>query len=271
MAYVDFEKIAAPANPDANFIRLYNNTSLGKLVAIDESGNTCNVGGMATSDYRLIRVLKLTTTGGATYTPTSGARAAFIECVGGGGAGGGAASSTGGTNNSVGAGGGGGGYSASWITSLASSYSYTVGTGGIVGTAGNNAGGNGVDTTFNTTTIVAKGGTGGSGGGASGTALGGRANGGAGGIAGTGDTTIVGGQGHWGVAFSVVAATGMLSGRGGDAAKSYGLGGAAIQTSGAGVSGQNYGGGGSGGADAATTNRQGGVGAQGIILIWEYI
>lgn len=81
---------------------------------------------------------------------------------------------------------------------------------------------------------------------------------------------MVGGVGHWGVAFSVVAATGMLSGSGGDAALGFGTGAESIQASGVGLAGNVYGGAGSGGADASTNNRQGGVGGNGIIRLWEY-
>ncbi len=101
--------------------------------------------------------------------------------------------------------------------------------------------------------------------------LGIRSFGGAGGVAGTGDRTIQGEQGYPSIVYApTVAATGAQSGRGGAAGMGYGMGAPEIQASGAGSAGLLYGGGGSGGVDSASTTRQGGAGANGIIRIWEW-
>jgi hypothetical protein len=273
-------KIATPATPAAGKGELYYSSSLtpNTLAFIDESGNVSRLGGLGTKDYRLVKRLYLYN-GTTTYTPTSGVSALHIEALGGSGAGGGAATSTGGTNNSIGAGGGAGGGARLWTTSnVVGAHTVAIGAAGAVGTAGNNAGGNGGNTTFADTTaavvLQANGGTGGAGGGASGTVVSAVAAGGAGGTASgtpaesaTG-ATWQGADGDWSIRFSVVAATGMLSGKGGDS--QYGSGGAAIQVSGTGNAGRKYGGGGSGGADAAAANRTGGAGAVGIMVVEEW-
>lgn len=277
MSRLILNQIATPSpNPAAGKGYLfYSSTSVpAALMFLDENGNLCRLGGLTTKDYRLVKVTSLLN-GTTTYTPTSGTQATFVEVIAGGGAGGGAASSTGGTNNSVGGGGGGGGYAMVWSTAnVVGAHTVAIGAGGTVGTAGNNVGGTGGNSTYADTAaaVIAQGngGVGGGGGGASATALGGRGAGGAGGTGPTGDRGIQGEDGDWGVAFSIVAATGMLSGKGGKSGLGFGGGGASVQTSGAGAAGRVYGGGGSGGADAATTNRQGGAGANGLIRVWEY-
>ncbi len=172
--------------------------------------------------------------------------------------------------------GGGDVWASKWATTAVSGAhtSIAVGAGGTPGTAGNNPGGNGGDTTFTDNAAgaicVGKGGTGG-GGSAVSTVAQPLAAGGAGGVAGTGDRSIVGEDGCWSLHFTNTQATGALSGRGGMAAMGYGPGGKEVQsTGGAGVTGNLYGGGGSGGLDANSTTRQGGAGGNGIIRIWEY-
>jgi len=64
-----------------------------------------------------------------TYTTRVGVKALFVEAIGAGGVGGGAAASS--SNISIGAGGGGGAYCNKFISSPASSYLITIGTGGI--------------------------------------------------------------------------------------------------------------------------------------------
>lgn len=277
MSRLRLVKIATPTTPATNKGEIFYSSTLSPatLAFIDESGNVLRLGGLGNKDYRLVKYTTILN-GTTSYTPTSGVAALDVICIGGGGAGGGAASSTAGTNNSIGGGGGGGGWARSWVTTNVSGShgSIAVGAGGTQGTAGNNPGNAGGDTTFTDNTaaaqVVGKGGSGGPGGGASGTVVGAVVAGGAGGVTGTGDRTGQGSDGGWSLRFSVVAATGMLSGPGGVSGLGFGSGGAAIQTSGAGNSGRVYGGGGSGGADAASTNRQGGVGANGIIYIGEY-
>lgn len=279
MSRVRFTKIATPSNPVATKGEMFYSSSLtpAAIAAVDESGNVMRVGGFTTKDYRLVTRSKILN-GTTTYTPTSGVSALLVECVGGGGAGGGAAAGTAATNFGTGGGGGGGEYTTKWVTTLVSGAhaSIAVGAGGTVGTAGANPGGTGGTTTFtdNTgaTVLTAIGGTGG-GGSATSAALG-ESNGvgGAGGTGGTGSDFAVQGQdGDNAAIFApTVAATGACSGTGGSSGKGFGTGGKKITASGAGVAGRIYGGGGSGGLDSAATTRQGGAGANGIIVIEEY-
>lgn len=215
--------------------------------------------------YAFLSRTIISATGAGTYTVPAGVRAILVECIAGGGAGGSSASLA--VSASAGGGGGGGAYSNKFITSLATSYSYSVGTGGTASAAGNNAGGNGNDTTFDTTTVVAKGGTGGNGGGAGTTTplfvlggLGGLASGGA------GDVKLDGSPGE--TAYMPSGTVG-CSGAGGNSF--YGAGALARIAQAAGVTGNLFGGGGSGGLSlnggAAT---QGGAGAAGFIIINEY-
>jgi hypothetical protein len=210
-----------------------------------------------------------TFTSSGSYTVPASVTSIIVECWGAGGGGG--SSNTNGTARRAGGGGGGGGYSSSTIAVVPGTvYNIVVGTGGTGGVAGN--GGNGTTSTFNTNTVVANGGNGGGRGSAG--------SGGAGGALGTGNNRYTGGNGAAGV-----NATG--SGGGGGGAGSTGNGGNASGTSagtgsstnggngGAGVTtsvngnnGNNYGGGGSGGNTlAAGTERNGGTGANGLVVI----
>lgn len=281
MSQLRLNKVATPSSPAANKAAIYYSSSLtpNVLAAIDESGNILRLGGFGSKDYRLVNAPDASRTilnGTTTFTPTSGASALYVECVGAGGAGGGAAAGTAATNFGSGGGGGGGGWSSVWETTLVTGAhgSVAVGAGGTAGTAGANAGNNGGDTTFTSSAAAAicvgKGGTGGASA-ATSAALGIRSFGGAGGVAGTGDRTVQGQDGFPSIVYAPTqAATGAQSGRGGSSGMGYGHGAREIQTSGAGTTGLVYGGGGSGAVDSAATARSGGAGANGIIRIWEY-
>lgn len=276
MSRLRLNKIATPASPAASKGELFYSSTLSPAAPafIDESGNILRVGGLTTKDYRMVLVTTILN-GTTSYTPTAGVSALWVEAWGGGGAGGGAAAGTAATNIAAGGGGGGGGYAMKWITTAVSGAhtSIAVGAGGTAGVAGNNAGGNGGDTTFTDNAagavVVGKGGTGGSGSAVS-TIAQSLAAGGAGGVAGTGDRTTQGEDGDWSIKFTNTAANGALSGKGGMSSQGMGTGGAAIQASGAGNAGRVYGGGGGGALDAASTNRQGGIGGNGIIRVWEF-
>lgn len=205
------------------------------------------------------------TTGGAgTYTTPAGVRAIKVECVGGGGAGGGCGTAA---TNSAGAGGGGAGaYAVALITSPAASYAYVVGAGGTPGAAGANNGGAGVNTTFNTTTVVAVGGSGGLA--DTVTTLHAGGLGGAGGLASgsTGDFKSNGAPGGNGVSF---AAAQCLSGAGGPSV--YGGGAvSAKNATGAGVAGTSGGGGSGATIVSGGANQAGGAGGAGLIIVTEY-
>lgn len=202
----------------------------------------------------------------ATYTPTSGARAIYVEVVGGGGGGGGADGQGAGTS-AIGASGGGGGYTAKLISNLAASYTYTIGAGGSAGasSAGNGTDGGTSTFTDGTLTLTATGGVGGEGmvataGNATGTV------GGSGGSGSGGDINLHGGRaGNRSVTIGYVAS---ISTSG--SAPFFG-GGKCTPIGNNGADGTNYGEGGSAGAVYnTTTNYSGGAGASGVIRITEY-
>ena len=205
-----------------------------------------------------------TTGTAATYTKPAGVVSILVECIGAGGGGGGVDSVA--AQISCAGGGAGGGYCQLWIVTAAATYTYTVGALGAGGAAGNNAGTAGTNTTFSTLTA----GGGGGGGGSGGSAV--AAMQGAGGTPGTtsgGDVNISGGKGGQGGGLTTYA----KSGYGG--ASRFGTGGRETtivsSTSVVGEAALNYGGGG-GGAVAIndTTDRAGGAGTGGLIIVWEF-
>lgn len=210
--------------------------------------------------------------GTTSYAIPAGVRALLVECIGGGGGGGGVNSTAAGHQNVAGAGGG-GGYAASFLTSLPGSpVTVQVGAGGGGGGVGNNPGSAGTDTTFNSTTVVAKGGGAGAAG-ADVSVVGPTNVPAAGGAAGTGDVTIPGGVGVVNLVLATTGASAWTSPGGRGSGPYGGAGGQTVYsgTSHAGGAGQNYGGGGApayssdGGGQAA-----GGAGANGIMVIWEF-
>jgi hypothetical protein len=255
-------KIAAPSSPPSSTAELFYSTTDSKLEAIDESGNIAVLGGFTAKDYRLLKVAIVTASG--TYTPTAGARALYVECVGGGGAGGGATVTT--SNGCVGGGGGSGAYSAVWLIGAAvkTSYSVTVGGGGTGVSAGN--GNNGADTTFDSPSVsTAKGGTGGLVGSASTTP--GVLRGSAGGASsgGVGDLKADGNAGGYAILSSGTAGAG---GPGG--ASAFGGSPFGPNAAGAGTAAGNYGAGGAGALSLNTSAQTGGNGANGLIRVWEF-
>ncbi len=100
------------------------------------------------------------TSSSGTYTVPSGVTKIWVRMVGGGGAGGGANYDGCPGTYFSGGGGGAGGYCEAIITTPATSYSYSVGSGGIGNTTCSTAGGSGGNTTFST--FTAGGGLGGS-------------------------------------------------------------------------------------------------------------
>lgn len=160
------------------------------------------------------------TSGSGTWTAPAGVTSVLVECWGGGGGGSGYDSSFG----SAGGGGGGGEYAAQTIAvTPGNSYPYAVGAGGA-GAAANSvfAGGDGDPTSFNSTGVVAHGGSGalvaGSGGsgstntthfnGGGGAAGSGTVGGGGGGSGGTGSAGNAGTAGGGGGAGAVAVAGG---------------------------------------------------------------
>lgn len=208
---------------------------------------------------RLINIRTLTASG--TYTPTAGTRRIVVEAVGGGGGGGGSGA-TASTQSAAGGGGAAGGYVLQTFTSGFSSVPYSIGVGG---TAGNNSsGGNGGATTF--LTISAGGGGGGFVGAAS---TGGSTSGSSPGVASGGIINARGNFGRGGVVYSSQLVS--ISGEGGGSRLFPGGGGAGRTSTGDGFPATDPGCGGSGStSNTSGAARAGGVGAAGIILIWEY-
>ena len=210
------------------------------------------------------------TASSGTYTPTTGMVYCIVEAWGGGGAGGGCTSTT--SNSSAGGGGGAGSYSRRILTAaqIGASEAYAIGAGGTPGTAGNNAGGNGADTTLGSTLVVGKGGSGGGGG-----AAGSQGAGGAGGIAGTGDLTGIGNNGLNGLTTAAVSTEFVLSGVGASTILGPGAntGSQQVSTTGSGAT-ANTGAGGGGAVSwngASTPNRAGGAGGSGYMIITEFL
>lgn len=209
-------------------------------------------GGSATTD---------TITSTQNWTVPVGVYSITVEAWGAGGGGGGDTT----TGGYGGGGGAGGGYSKSTGISVTpgTSYSVVVGTGGAGGAnaASPGVGGTGGDSTFNSTTVVAKGGTGGAGG------TSGGASGGTGGASGsgTGDTKTSGGNGGTGATLG----GGGGGGSGGDSTGGGTGGNASVGTGGtAGSAGTTNGsaggaGGNSGGNGSAGTAPGGGGGGSG--------
>jgi len=212
-----------------------------------------------------------TFTADGTYTPTAGTTKVLVYVVGGGGAGGGA-NGAGGDTSSAGGGGGGGATSIKFIsTGLGSTETVTVGAGGVGNSTTN--GGSGGTTSFGShaTATGGSGGKGGSGAGVTATRSVRVREGGAGGSisSGVGDVLISGQAGGNGVAGSETDATSVVAGEGG----SSHLGGGAVGIDGLdnGIDAVGYGGGGGGASSFNTSSdRTGGDGADGAVVIYEY-
>lgn len=242
---------------------------------VDARGGAATLGARLAAYSSVIPKVVAIAIGTTTYTPSSGVRAIYVECIGGGGGGGGVATAA--TNAGAGGGGGGGAYSAIWILTPASSYAVAVGAGGAGGTAGANAGTAGGDTTFGSPSVcTAKGG----GGGqpdtvAAGPRVAGRGY--IGGLAsgGVGDARATGGQGGAGL---VLAAAQAIAGHGGTAA-GWASGGGYARSSSTGGGGQGtgdgtyYGVGGGGGGGlilSGGASVAGEIGRAGLIRVTEF-
>lgn len=203
--------------------------------------------------------------GSGTFTRPAGAIISKVSLVGAGGGGGGASTTTAG-QCSIGAGGAGGGYSEMWLNAatIGSSVSVTIGSGGAGGLAGNNAGGTGGTTSFGAF-CSATGGTGGQGMIATTLTIN---SGGTGGIGSGGHLNLEGKDGSRGRVTNgggngFVADCGM----GGDCNMGWGADSPAASVGGAGLTGQNYGGGGSGALTNSGSAVAGGAGAPGYCFV----
>lgn len=253
--------------------------AIGKIIA-DANLNALDDGDLSTFSAnlltaltgRLVGVQVFATPGASTYTPTSGTKYVIVDVVGGGAAGGSCAAATS-AQVSAGGGGGAGAYAKVKITSAFSGVTVTVGAGGTPGAAGNNPGGNGGTSSFGALISCPGGyGTGNGSPAITATATSNSCSGGPGGgvpsITGTtlfsskGDT----GKGGFAIPSSVVS---VQTGSGGHS--NFGVPGYAFNGSFPGVDASGHGAGGSG---AASLNdnvaRQGGAGAPGLVIVWEY-
>lgn len=219
----------------------------------------------------LRNVQTFTTAGAGTYTPSSGTRYIDVTLQGGGGGGGGGQ----GVSSQVGVGGGGGSGALLRVylqLTGAANYSLNIGAGGGGGSGSNNGnGGSATTLTIGATTLTASGGAGGKGGTAGTTAdlssLGGN---GANLLANPPSGTILnlpGDNGNCGIRYSGTLG---LGGKGGNSYFGFGGGSIGGNNASQGQNGQGYGSGGQGGYAATNSNKAGGNGADGIIVITEY-
>lgn len=221
--------------------------------AVSQSGQT---GGVQTGG--LLNVQYFTTPGGFTYTPTPGTQSIIVEVQGGGGGGGSCGAASSGATSA--GGGGGGGYCRRRIVGpLAANYTGTCGGAGAGGTAGA-AGATGGFSQFDPTGVAM---TGNGGQGAAGVnAAGVQGGGGAEGAAAGGDISFGTGSGNSGAnAGGGMGGGSYFGGGGGGGSNSAGLNGRPARA---------YGAGGGGGNGAAVPGANGGQGAQGIVIVWEY-
>lgn len=203
-----------------------------------------------------------------TWSKPAGLKYIVVEVVGGGGGGGGLTNIT-----NSGGGGGGGGYSKEILSaaSLGATEAVTVGAAGTAGTAANaptGNGGTGGTSSFGTSPFLqATGGVGGDGGGNS-------AQGGGGGVGSNGNLNTVGEDGGAGGGGEITGSSYFqISGSGGSSHLGGGAGSvASVSTENKnGIAGNNYGGGGSGAANANNaSDATGGVGFAGVVIVTEY-
>lgn len=213
-------------------------------------------------------VTQVFTTSG-TYTPTPNLSYAIIEVCGGGGGSGGTINTSGGGYASTAGGGGGGGYARKTVTAatIGVSQVVTVGAGGTAGVANGANGGNGGTSSVGAI-ISATGGAGSVTAGQYGVPAAG-GDGGAGGVGSGGDFNVTGGDGFVGLPLYQDPGR-PIGGMGGS---SYFAGNKKASTAqSAGQNGYLYGGGASGGSNSqATAGQNGAAGADGIVIITEYI
>ncbi len=235
---------------------------------IDMINGTSGVGG-----FGVLRISQLTTGTAVPYVPSTGTKALWVSSTGGGGAGGSCAS-TGAGQIAFGGSGAGAGTAYKYIATGLTNLVYTVGAGGSPGTAGNNPGGNGGDSTFAGdfgTTLTGTKGSGGVGGGAGTGASGPFFTDGTGGALATGgDINTPGGGAD--VSWSSITQINVMAGRGGSSQFDPGAQAQHVGSAGgiAGFAAVGFGGGGGTAINGANQSaRQGGAGSGGVIVVWD--
>ncbi len=233
----------------------------GNYYVTDSSGQLRVAGN---TSGRIIRTTQYLTSGtAATYTPPASCWAFQIRMVGGGGGGGGAASTA--ANCAAASGGSASSPLVKFLVNVGGTATYTVGTKGTGGAAGNNNGNAGNNTTFayNSVTYTATGGNRGTGS-AAGTAAAVVAS-----LATSAATNgDINGVGQVGGPGYTLSGTVGVSGYGGSGL--FGGGGAPLSAEAAGNNATGYGSGGSGALSLGTSTRAGGDGSDGLIEITEY-
>lgn len=230
-------------------------TSAGQALQLGQAGG------------RLLNVQIFTASG--TYTPTTGTATIIVEAVGAGGAGG-SCPATNASQQATSFGGVAGTYVKARITSPPNSVAVTVGAAGAPAAAGSNVGGSGGATTFGSL-VTAPGGAGGAGGIASTQTIGmgGTLTGAAGTTTGQLLAAVRGMSGGGAV---VLALNVLRTGEGGSTP--FGAGGAAASAQTVGVRGNEASGYGAGGGGCAqvpsNAGDQGGAGAGGLVVVYEY-
>lgn len=221
----------------------------------------------AGQQWRTVKSQVFTSSG--TYTPSTGMLYCIIRCVGGGAGGGGAGSTTS-AQVAAGGGGGAGAFGVLYATAaqIGASQTVTIGAKGTGGSAGNNAGNNGAQTSIGSL-LTAGGGLAGGGGGAGNVCTTGA--GGAGGAAGTGTEANAGPAGDNG--FGIYNGSFNVAKGGIGGSSSFGAGGkGGIVNTGqaAGSAANGYGSGGGGAASGNGTSAAGGDGTDGVVVITEF-
>lgn len=195
-------------------------------------------------------------TSSTTWNRPAGCRAVLVRLVGGGGGGSSVTANTSEVN--VGAGASAGTYAEKFITSPGSSETVTIGAGGA-------AESNGGASSFGSH-VSCPGGLGTTGESGSGTSIQRSGSGAARpGVATGADFYVIGQGGGIGIRLSGTIG---ISGRGGSSV--IGAGGSEVVENTAGIGGEGYGAGGSGGASNSTTPRAGGAGYAGLIIVEEF-
>lgn len=222
----------------------------------------------ATSDYSGLATRTIYTSGSGTYTVPLGCKHLRVKGISGGGGGGGV-DGQGSSTAGMGGSGQAGGEAEKWIENPSASYTYSVGANGVGGAAGQNAGTNGGDTTFTdggSTNIDIPGGDGGPG--DKGISGSGSTPGGSSSLTPTGGDINIRGQNGMGGAWDTTQSIWRLP-KGGSSSMGKGNGTSSANSSG--VDGYGYGSGGSGATSRNdATNRAGGDGTGGILIIEEY-
>jgi hypothetical protein len=242
-----------------------DNFAPGEVLTAGDLNDTFAAKADKTAGYQFAQTVYFTSNGTFTKATYTWLRAIRVRCQGAGGGGGGCVNT--GSGMALGGAGGGGVYSESFITDIAglsASVTITVGAGGNGGAAGANTGATGGTSSFGSA-VSANGGLGGAGAAAADPVT--SVSGTDAATTGVGDLVIAGSATSESL-YLIVA--GGQSAKGGDSV--LGAGARGRLTSGNGLTGHNYGGGGSGGANSSFqgTARAGGNGAGGIVIVELY-